>query len=94
METATTELAAPIVFDPTKDGSLRFCKDYRKSNTITLRDLYLPRRMDECTDSVGKVTVFSTLDVSSGHWKMYIDERNGDKKAFTCCYGLCRFMKM
>jgi len=33
-----------------KDGSLRFCVDYRKLNAITEKDCYLLPRMDDILD--------------------------------------------
>ena len=58
---SNAEWASPVVFVPKPDGSLRFCVDYRKLNSITVRDSYPMPRMDECIDSLGSATVFSTL---------------------------------
>lgn len=34
--------------------------------------------MDECVDSLGEMTTFSTLDANQGYWKIEIDERDRD----------------
>lgn len=68
-EPCTTEWASDIVFAPKKNDSLRFCVDYRKLNTIPVRDRYPIPRMDECVDSLSSAEVFSTLDASSGYWQ-------------------------
>lgn len=47
IEPATTEWAAPVVFAHIKDGSLRFCMDYRKLDTVKARDLYPVSRVYE-----------------------------------------------
>lgn len=41
IEPETPGRAGPTVFDPKKDGSLRFCIDDRIPNAVTVRDSYL-----------------------------------------------------
>jgi hypothetical protein len=65
IEPATCEWASPIVLIPKPDGNLRFCVDYRRLNMITVPDTYPLPRMDECLDSLGDATVFTTLDCNS-----------------------------
>ena len=74
IEASSSEWAAPIVFAPKKDGSLRFCIDYRKLNEVTLLDSYPIPRMDECIDSLGDAQYFSTLDANWGYWQIDIGE--------------------
>lgn len=62
IEPAQKKYAAPIVITSRKDGRLRFCVDYNKLNAATKRDSYLVPQMNECIDSLGETTIFSTLD--------------------------------
>ena len=94
IEPAKTEWAAPIVFAPKKDGSLRFCVDYRRLNAETVRDSYPIPRMDECIDSLGDAQLFSTLDANSGYWQIEMAEEDKNKTAFTTHYGLFRYLRM
>ena len=58
----SSEWGFPVVLVPMKDGTLRFCVDYRLLNVVTKKDSYPVPRMDECIDSLGEATIFSTLD--------------------------------
>lgn len=77
-----------------KDGTLRFCVDYRRLNALTVRDSYPIPRMDECIDSLADATIFTTLDANSGHWQIEIREEDKDKTTFTSHHGLFRFTRM
>jgi hypothetical protein len=61
IETASSKWASPVVLVPKPDGTMRFCVDYRKLNTLTVRDTYPLSRMDECIDSLGEAKPFSTF---------------------------------
>lgn len=47
VEPTHTEWAAPTVFVPEKDGTLRFCVEYCKFNAVSVGDAYQIPRMDE-----------------------------------------------
>lgn len=82
-EPAETEWAAPIVFAPKKDDSLRFCDDYRRLHAVKKQDPYSIPRMNKCNEPLGDVAIFSTLDTNSGYSKAAIYEADRDKTALT-----------
>lgn len=43
--------ASPIVLVPKKDGSLRFCVDFRRLNSITRKDVYPLPRVEDILDT-------------------------------------------
>lgn len=64
-EPSTSEWAAPIVLVEKKDGTLRFCVDYRKLNSLSQANAYPMPRIDELIDQLGKakyVTMHSRFD--------------------------------
>ena len=94
IEPSSAEWASPVVLVPKKDGTLRFCVDYRKLNAATIRDSYPIPRMDECIDSLGEATVFTTLDCNSGYWQIPLAEEDKNKTTFTSHMGLFRYTRM
>lgn len=72
-----------VVLVRKKDGSLRFCIDYRKLNNRTIKDAYSLPRIDETIDSLVGSTLFSKLDLRSGYWQVPIKEEDKYKTAFS-----------
>ena len=62
--------AAPVVLVKKKDGSWRFCVDYRKLNAVTHKDAYPLPRVEESLTNLKKAEWYSTLDlVGIGKWR-------------------------
>ncbi|CAF1623482.1 unnamed protein product [Rotaria magnacalcarata] len=86
--------ASPVILVPKKDGSLRFCVDYRKLNTVTIRDAYLLPRIDDTLDSLQQAKFLLTLDLRSGYWQVEMDKDSRQKTAFVTHKGLFEFNVM
>lgn len=94
IEPAGGPWASPIVLVKKKDGSIRFCVDYRKLNDLTRKDAYPIPRIDETLDTLSGARFFSTLDLVSGYWQVPVAEEDKDKTAFITHRGLFRFNRM
>lgn len=68
IEPSSSPWASPVVLVRKKDGTLRYCIDYRKLNAVTVKDSYPLPRIDESLDALGQAKYFSTLDLASGYW--------------------------
>ena len=60
--------SSPVVMVQKKDGSWRFCIDYRKLNAATHRDAYPLPWIDATLDSLKGCRYFTTLDLAAGYW--------------------------
>ncbi|GBN10046.1 Transposon Ty3-I Gag-Pol polyprotein [Araneus ventricosus] len=94
IEESSGPWASPIVLVKKKDGSTRFCVDYRKLNEITIKDSYPLPRIDDTLDALNGSQPFSTLDLKSGYWLVEIQPEDKEKTAFTTGQGLWQFKVM
>lgn len=63
--------------------SPRFRVDYQNVKAVTMQVVFSISPIDECIHSLGKATVFQTLDTNSKYWKLDTDNEDRDKTAFT-----------
>ena len=85
--------SSPIVLVKKKDGSVRFCVDYRKVNAITRKDAYPLPRVDTL-DTLAGSRLFTTLDLKNGYWQVELEEGDRQKTAFDTSEGLYQFNMM
>ena len=85
---------APIVLVKKKDGTTRFCVDYRKLNDISTKDAYPLPNIEETFDSLNGASMFCSLDLASGFWQVEMNETSAAKTAFVTRNGLFQFKVM
>ena len=62
----------PVVIVDKKDGSKRFCVDFRRLNKISKKNSYPLPLVDDILALLGKCKYFSSLDLKSGYWQVAI----------------------
>lgn len=67
MQPTSSPWANPVVLVPKKDGTTRFCVDYRHLNAGSHKDVYPLPRIEDILSTLGEAKYFSTLDLSSGY---------------------------
>ena len=91
IEPTTSAWSSPVVLVRKKDGSWRFCVDYRKLNAATQYDAYPLPRIDESLDALAGSRFFSTLDLASGYWQVPLTDDAQEKSTFTTRSGLWKW---
>ena len=72
-----------VVLVQKKDGSLRFCIDFRRLNTLTVKDSHPLSHICKTLESLAGVAHYSTFDLNSGFWQVPMDEESKQYTAFT-----------
>lgn len=91
---SSSPFAAEVVMVRKKEGTWRFCVDYRMLNKITIKDKYPLPRIAELLRSVKDSHYFVTLDLRSGYWQIPMEEQSIPLTAFRCPAGLYEFTAM
>ena len=94
IEPSSSPLASPIVLVCKKDGTTRFCVDYRRLKAANVKDSYPLPHIGDSLDTLSGSCWFSTLDLASGYWQVEVREEDRPKTAFTTGSGLYQFTVM
>ena len=77
LEPSTSKHRSPLILVTKKDGTSRFCVDYRELNKHTVDcDRPVPS-IWETRNIWPNCKWFSTLDLSSAYWQIPLDEQYG-----------------
>ena len=71
-----------VVIARKKDGTIRFCIDFRKLNNKTVKDAYAIPRVEDTLHLLAGAKYFTKLDLRSGYWQVEINEKDKHKTAF------------
>ena len=72
-----------VVLVRKKEGSLQFCIDFRKLNSLTRKDSHPLPCIGETLDSLVGSAIYSTFDLTSGFWQVPMAEESKQYTAFT-----------
>lgn len=94
IQPSSSPWASPVVLVPKKDGTTRFCVDYRRLNAVSRKDVYPLPRIEDILSTLGEAKYFTTLDLASGYWQIELEQSSRPKTAFATHQGLFEFTRM
>ena len=94
IEPSASPFASSILLVPKKDGTTRFCIDYRALNACTRRDGYVMPRVDDSLSALLGSQYFTSLDLTAAFNQIPIVPEHRDLTSFSSPDGTWRYTRM
>lgn len=87
VQESNSPYASPVLLVKKPNGDHRLCIDYRKLNSITVKDRSPLPRIDDQLDRLFGSMYYITLDLKSGYYQIPVSENSKKYTAFVTPQG-------
>ena len=94
IEPSKSSWASTVYLVRKKDGTFRFCIDYRRVNAVSKKDACPIPDIQHALDNLRGAKYFAAFDLLSRYWQLGLTERTKERSAFSTRRGLFQFTRM
>jgi len=94
IQPSSSAFSLPVLLVKKKDGSYRFCVDFRHLNALTKKSKFHVLMFDQLMDELANAKLFSTMDLQAGFHQILLQQGEEFKTAFQTHLGQYEFRVM